>query len=212
VDNAKNEMIDFQDIQKNEYYESLQFLFFIPQGQKIKNLPSRFMTLNMPFRNVAFRHALKNLYGEKISSKTKEVQKDSYKTLATRIPIRILVAEDHPINQRLVDFLLKKAGYKADLVGNGLEAVEAVQRQSYDLIFMDIQMPELDGLEATKQIQALFSKEKCPIIIAMTANAQQSDKKEYLEFGMDDYVAKPLKDGIVYEMIEKWGKNKNIKI
>jgi signal transduction histidine kinase len=109
VDNAKNEMIDFQDIQKNEYYESLQFLFFIPQGQKIKNLPSRFMTLNMPFRNVAFRHALKNLYGEKISSKTKEVQKDSYKTLATRIPIRILVAEDHPINQRLVDFLLKKA-------------------------------------------------------------------------------------------------------
>jgi CheY-like chemotaxis protein len=112
----------------------------------------------------------------------------------------------------LVDFLLKKAGYKADLVGNGLEAVEAVQRQSYDLIFMDIQMPELDGLEATKQIQALFSKEKCPIIIAMTANAQQSDKKEYLEFGMDDYVAKPLKDGIVYEMIEKWGKNKNIKI
>ena len=69
-------------------------------------------------------------------------------------------------------------------------------------------MPELDGMEATKQIQALFPKSTCPIIIAMTANAQQSDKRECLEIGMDDYVAKPLKDGIVYEMIEKWGVQK----
>jgi signal transduction histidine kinase/CheY-like chemotaxis protein len=208
VDYAKNEVVDFPMFQKNEYYESLQFLFLIPQGQKIKNLPFRFMTLNMPFRNVAFRHALKNLYGEKVLSVRKETGKDSYKTLSERIPINILVAEDHPINQLLVDFLLKKAGYKADLVGNGLEAVEAVQRQSYDLVFMDIQMPELDGMEATKQIQALLPKEKCPTIIAMTANAQQSDRNKCLEIGMDDYVAKPLKDGIVYEMIEKWGVKK----
>lgn len=208
IDYAKKETIDFQNIQKSKFYQSLQFLFFLPQGIKIDNLPPRLMTLNMPFRNVSFRHSLKNIYGEKILSEIKEIKKDGYKTLSKRIPINILVAEDHPINQRLVDFLLKKAGYQADLVGNGLEAVEAVQRQSYDLIFMDIQMPELDGLEATKQIQALFPKDRCPIIIAMTANAQQSDKKECLEIGMDDYVAKPLKDGIVYEMIEKWGAKK----
>lgn len=205
VDYTKNQDFSIELFQKFEHSDSLQFLFFVPQGIKIENLPHRYMLLNMPFRNVSFRHALKNLYGEKILSERKEVEKDNYKTLSKRIPIKILVAEDHPINQRLVDFLLKKAGYQADLVGNGLEAVEAVQRQSYDLIFMDIQMPELDGMEATKQIQALFPKHSCPIIIAMTANAQQSDRRECLEIGMDDYVAKPLKDGIVYEMIEKWG-------
>ncbi|NJN78165.1 MAG: response regulator [Saprospiraceae bacterium] len=119
--------------------------------------------------------------------------------------MKILVVEDHAINQRLVLFLLKKAGYQADAVGNGLEAVEAVQRQNYDLVFMDIQMPELDGLEATRRIVKLLPDGKRPVIISMTANAMQEDKAECLAAGMDDYISKPLKEGIVYEMIQKWG-------
>ena len=202
-----NAIINLVQFKKLTNYTKLQFLIFANQGIKIVNQPHRFTTLNLPFRNIAFRHTLKNMYGEKINKEKKVIDNINYQNLAKRIPIKILVAEDHPINQKLVDFLLKKAGYHADLVGNGLEAVEAVQRQKYDLIFMDIQMPELDGLSATRQIQALYPNGNYPTIIAMTANAQQSDKENCFEAGMNDYVSKPLKDGIVYEMIEKWGKS-----
>ena len=119
--------------------------------------------------------------------------------------MRILLAEDHIINQKVVIFLLKKAGYVADIVANGLEAVEAVQRQNYDLVFMDVQMPELDGLEATKKIHQLLPIKNRPVIVAMTANAMPEDKMECLKAGMDDYVSKPLKTDVVYEIIEKWG-------
>ncbi len=202
----EDNQIDLKEFEKLQNFTSLQLLIFVNQGVKLSNLPNRFTTLNLPFRNVSFRHSLKNLYGEKIEQERKTSKKDHYKTLGKRIPMKILVAEDHPINQKLVGFLLKKAGFNADLVGNGLEAVEAVQRQKYDLIFMDIQMPELDGLSATREIHSICDETERPIIIAMTANAQQSDKIDCFDAGMDDYVSKPLKDGIVYEMIEKWGK------
>jgi signal transduction histidine kinase/DNA-binding response OmpR family regulator len=113
-------------------------------------------------------------------------------TLATRHPLRILLAEDNVVNQKLALRLLQQMGYRADLASNGIEAVESVGRQSYDVVLMDVQMPEMDGLEATRRITARWP-EKRPRIIAMTANAMQGDRETCLAAGMDDYVVKPIR-------------------
>ncbi len=112
--------------------------------------------------------------------------------LAERHPLRILLAEDHAINQKLALLILERLGYRADVAGNGLEAVEAVRRQPYDLILMDVQMPEMDGLEATRMILREFPAERRPRIVAMTANAMKEDRDECFAAGMDDFITKPI--------------------
>ena len=107
-------------------------------------------------------------------------------------PLRILLAEDNPINQRVAVEILSRMGYRPEAVGNGLEAVAAVRRQTYDAILMDVQMPEMDGLEATATIRRIADIEQ-PRIIAMTANVMQEDRRRCLDAGMDDFVAKPIK-------------------
>ena len=96
------------------------------------------------------------------------------------------------MNQKVATLLLGKLGYTADLVGNGLEALEALARERYDVVLMDVQMPELDGLEATRRIVAEYGVDR-PRIVAMTANAMESDRAECFAAGMDDYVAKPIR-------------------
>lgn len=112
--------------------------------------------------------------------------------MAERHPLRILVAEDNAVNQQLVMLMLQRLGYRADLAGNGAEAVDAVRRQPYDVVLMDVQMPEMDGLEATRHIREETDASERPRIIAMTANAMAGDREECLERGMDDYLTKPL--------------------
>jgi CheY-like chemotaxis protein len=104
--------------------------------------------------------------------------------------LKILLAEDNLVNQKLALRLLQQMGYRADIAANGLEAVESVERQPYDVVLMDVQMPEMDGLEATRQIRKQGLRQ--PHIIAMTANAMQGDREICLAAGMDDYVAKPI--------------------
>jgi CheY-like chemotaxis protein len=113
--------------------------------------------------------------------------------LAERLPLRILVAEDNNVNQQVVLYLLERLGYRADVVGNGLEVLEALQRQPYDVVLMDVQMPIMDGFEATKRIQQEWLPISRPRIIALTANAMQGDKEECLKAGMDDYISKPIR-------------------
>jgi GAF domain-containing protein/DNA-binding response OmpR family regulator len=113
--------------------------------------------------------------------------------MAGRHPLRILVADDNAVNQKLAMRLLQQMGYRADLASNGLEAVESVQRQVYDVVLMDVQMPEMDGLEAARRIVAQSPDGKRPRIVAMTANAMQSDRDLCMAAGMDDYVAKPIR-------------------
>jgi len=96
-------------------------------------------------------------------------------------------------------------GYRCDTAGNSLEVVEAVHRQKYDLIFMDIQMPEMDGYEATNIILEDFQEPNAPVIIVMTANALSTDREKCLAYGMKDYLFKPVRLEQVKEMIEKWG-------
>ena len=116
-------------------------------------------------------------------------------------PLRILLAEDNAVNQKLALRLLSKMGYRADVAANGLEALESVKRQPYDVVLMDVQMPELDGLEATRRIRAEGTLQGQPRIVAMTANAMQGDREACIAAGMDDYVTKPIRvDALVHAL------------
>ena len=106
--------------------------------------------------------------------------------------LRILLAEDNLVNQRVALLMLDGLGQKADVVGNGEEAVQAVQLQDYDVILMDVFMPEVDGLEATRRIRTLLPEERQPVIVAMTANAMVGDRERCLQAGMNAYISKPI--------------------
>ncbi len=113
--------------------------------------------------------------------------------MARRWPLRILLAEDNVVNQKLAIRLLQQMGYRADVAANGLEALEALERQPYDVVLMDVQMPEMDGMEASRRINQKWSRDKRPRIIALTANAMQGDRELCLAAGMDDYITKPIR-------------------
>jgi len=113
--------------------------------------------------------------------------------LAQRFPLKILLAEDNKVNQKVTFKTLKNMGYDADLAENGQEAVNAALNNRYDLILMDIQMPVMDGLEATGLIQEKLKNKACPIIIGLSAHALQESRDEALHEGMSDYLSKPVK-------------------
>ena len=124
--------------------------------------------------------------------------------MAARHPLRILLAEDNVVNQKLAMRLLQQMGYRADLASNGIEAVECVARQPYDVVLMDVQMPEMDGLAASREINKRWpAAAERPRIVAMTANAMQGDREECLGAGMDDYITKPIRvDALVQALLD----------
>jgi PAS domain S-box-containing protein len=126
--------------------------------------------------------------------------------LGERVPLRILLAEDNLLNQKLALKILERMGYQADVASTGPEVLEAVQRQTYDVVLMDVQMPEMDGLEATRQIRQRWPNPAGPRIIAMTANAMQGDREMCLAAGMDDYVSKPIQVTDLQAALERAGR------
>ena len=162
--------------------------------------------LNEPVREAQLREAFnsasdtENPFGT--THKISEIDRD----LASRYPLRILVAEDNTVNQKVVLALLLKLGYQAEVVSSGVEVIWSLERQSYDLVFMDIQMPEMNGDEASRRIRQRWSDEERPLMIAMTANAMQGDREKCLEAGMDDYVTKPVSIRDLQSTLEHWGK------
>jgi two-component system sensor histidine kinase/response regulator len=123
--------------------------------------------------------------------------------LAADLPMRILVAEDNIINQQVIQYILQKLGYTPVIVQNGREAVDAMAVADYDIILMDLQMPEMDGLEATRMIRGRQAGQQ-PVIIALTANAMEGDEEECLEAGMNDYLGKPVKLEEVIDKLRRW--------
>ncbi len=117
--------------------------------------------------------------------------------------LRILLAEDNAVNQKVALALLGKMGYQADVVWNGLEALAALEQQRYDVVLMDVQMPELDGLDTSRRIRERWADGERPRIIAMTANALQEDRDACFAAGMDDYVAKPISPDALAEALHK---------
>ncbi|MEL6134740.1 MAG: response regulator, partial [Bacteroidota bacterium] len=118
-------------------------------------------------------------------------------------PLKILLAEDNKINQKVASRMMNRIGYEMDIVPNGQEALQAASTNRYDLIFMDMQMPIMDGLEATQEIRKQHHIEQ-PVIIAMTANALAGDRARCIKAGMDDYIAKPVKPEYLRKMLNKW--------
>jgi CheY-like chemotaxis protein len=117
--------------------------------------------------------------------------------------LRILLAEDNALNQKVALRILDKLGYCADVASNGLEALEALEQQTYDVVLMDVQMPEMDGLDASRRICARWPDESRPRIIAMTANAMIEDREACFAAGMDDYVAKPVRPDELAEALSR---------
>ena len=149
--------------------------------------------LTKPIKQSQLFDLLAGLFSE---SKPKEIRLPLERVkldpeFSARHPLKILLAEDNAVNQKLALRLLEQMGYRADVASNGLEAVESIQRQAYDVILMDVQMPEMDGLDATRSIRQL-RKVKQPRIIAMTANAMQGDRELCIDAGMNDYISKPI--------------------
>lgn len=116
----------------------------------------------------------------------------------------ILIVEDNLVNQKVILGLLKKFGYGANTVKNGKEAINAISDMHYDLVFMDCQMPVMDGYDATREIRTREGDDKHTVIIAMTANAMPNDREKCFNVGMDDYISKPINPAILKQKLSDW--------
>ncbi len=169
--------------------------------------------LTKPIKPVQlFESLIRVLSGTRTMEKTKPATTKLDPQLAARMPLRVLLCDDNLINQKVAARLLTQMGYAAKVTGNGVEALSAIDSAPYDLIFMDVMMPEMDGLEATRQIRR---RQKEParhpnykphlVIVAMTASAMAGDREKCLEAGMDDYLAKPVRPEDIRAVLERWG-------
>jgi PAS domain S-box-containing protein len=150
-----------------------------------------YATVSKPIKTVSFLQALA-LLGNRGAGIVQQARQED-RPVAEEIPLTVLLAEDNAVNQKVALRFLERMGYNADAVGNGIEAVNAFQHRNYDLVLMDLQMPEMDGLEASRRIRRTLPADRQPKIIALTANAMQGDREICLDAGMDDYISKPVK-------------------
>jgi signal transduction histidine kinase/HPt (histidine-containing phosphotransfer) domain-containing protein len=162
--------------------------------------------LPKPVKPAHLHRVLSNIIlGRPVPALPEQLPSQFDQTLAARLPLRILLAEDNAINQKLAVRIFQKMGYHADVAGNGLEALAALRRQPYDVVFMDVQMPEMDGIQATEAIVAEWPGEDRPIIVAMTAAATEADRSACLAAGMSDFVSKPVRLMEFQAVLARWG-------
>jgi two-component system sensor histidine kinase/response regulator len=175
----------------------------LPPVEEETARPSEFVARQMkPIRQADLLNAILTALGTRRSNSANLI-KTTDPTLAARLPFRVLLVEDNVTNQKVAARVMQQFGYRVDLVANGLEALEAVRRQPYDIVLMDVQMPEMDGLEATRQICERYLPSERPYIIAMTAHALKEDRQMCLDAGMDDYVSKPIRADMIRLALER---------
>ncbi len=148
--------------------------------------------LTKPIKPSQLHDALMVVFGGELQVAEPSAVTPSDDRPSGRLPLRILVVEDNAVNQQLALLLLQKIGYRADVAANGVEALEALERQPYDAVLMDVEMPEMDGLEATRRIHQRWPRDRRPHIVAVTANALQGERELCIQAGMDDYITKPI--------------------
>lgn len=204
--------MDGKDLKKkltdNEWARKARFVL-LTSTDRSPHIQSGFFDLYMtkPIKHLVLQNELINFYTEEEKTMVRFEKRPSIEQLglAKRLPLRILIAEDNHVNQKLAAKVFEKMGYSPDIVSNGLEAIEMCEQKAYDLIFMDIVMPEMDGLEATERIFSTSAINFEPVIIAMTANVLQTDRDRYFQAGMDDFIGKPIKLDELISKIEYWG-------
>ncbi len=187
------EMLVINEIRKHK--KGLPIIIFAFQNQiqsispEIRKEFTAFLT--KPVNPHHLYDVLDSLFSSQLSQSKEQLIASNAKQMAKQLPLRILLVEDNEVVREVVELMLKKVGYQICLAQNGLEAIEALKKQTFDLVLMDVQMPEMDGLTATQEIIRLWPVSR-PRIVGMTAGAMLEDRKACLEAGMDDYVSKPL--------------------
>jgi CheY-like chemotaxis protein len=193
-------------------YPELPIILLTSMGneQSKKNTHLFNIALTKPTKHqVLYKHVIEQLkLNIDVSNEKPAVKTPFSEDFALHHPINILIAEDNAINQKLAKYILNKMGYHPDIVGNGHEALNALVNKKYDIILMDIQMPEMDGLEATRFIRQNMDHQ--PAIIAMTANVMTEDKEACLAAGMNGYLSKPLKLQEIMDTLVEWEPKKTI--
>ncbi len=203
------------EIQKLPAAAMLPMVLLTPLGKKKRGSEEVRVVfahaVHKPVKPAALSSALERaLLSPRSQARPPEPAKNE-KSLAEQVPLRILIVDDNAINQKVAVRILQQFGYQPELAGNGREALDKLDRQPFDLIFMDVMMPEMDGLEATKllrkrqMIGGYVNYQSRIIIVAMTAHAMTGDREKCIAAGMDDYLAKPVRPKDVREMIERWG-------
>ncbi|MBU3916096.1 response regulator [bacterium] len=179
-------------------------------GFQQKNIKNKYtVCLSKPVNQSQLQNAIHSAIGSSSEFITTEHDsKDEFFIidLSKQYPIKILLAEDNAVNQMLMIRTLELHGYDSDIAASGYEVLDALKKRHYDLILMDIQMPEMSGLDAAQYIIDTYPPEKRPKIIAITANATLEDKEEYLSLGMDDYISKPVNPRTIQAKLVQWGK------
>jgi len=182
---------------------NIPVVMLVPYGEELQHADIQLSAcVHKPVRPIQFRDALLSIFGEDTEALHREEKHAP--TLEERgAPLNVLMAEDNMFNRKVALLMLEKMGIHADVAFNGVEAVEKVREKSYDIILMDIEMPEMDGIEATKRIRMMSDEDKQPCIIAMTAHAFSVIKDEYNEAGMNDFIAKPVKYDSLQQVLER---------
>lgn len=167
-------------------------------------VPYRFAFISKPLRAHALYQTISNIFSHESKHGAQEAGKGRREpVLGELIPLDVLLVEDNPVNQKVAQRFLERLGYKSDAAHNGVEALAALEAKHYHLVIMDLQMPEMDGLEASRQIRARFPETRQPKIIALTANALKGDRETCLEAGMDDYISKPIRMHEISDAIKR---------
>jgi len=190
---------------RNQYPQTPVLLLNAVNDDRYKPYKEYFgAVINKPVRQHQLFDSVLSLlrHSDKDANPDNHAAKKLSENFSQRFPLRILVAEDNPVNQKWTIKILSKMGYQAVIAENGKMVLEIVGHEDFDLILMDVQMPEMDGLEATKMIR--LCNDKQPVIIAMTANVMHGDRQACIQAGMDDYISKPVELAALVDMLEKW--------